>query len=278
METSVMTAPRIVILTSGAINGRRVSLGLSRLGIQHDVVTICYDPPKRRHSPNLAAHLWRLLLARVKSLHVLRRYAQRHLPRYPSPEQYAGFCNGRRCLRLLGRLAPDYILMMGGGILGGDVIRTARKGVINSHPGLLPWIRGLDVIENAILRRTPVGVTCHYIDTGIDTGPIISRHLLPINSSDTLSDLRERANLLECSAMVAAAARLARGDSLTGMPQSSRFKYCRRLSADEMAEVHRLMNAGVHLQAPAEWAGVLAAESLRPGEEVLGQFAAVIAT
>jgi methionyl-tRNA formyltransferase len=50
---------------------------------------------------------------------------------------------------------------------------------INIHPSFLPDLRGADPVPGAILFRRDSGVTCHYMDEGIDTGPIIERVRIP---------------------------------------------------------------------------------------------------
>lgn len=49
---------------------------------------------------------------------------------------------------------------------------------INIHPSFLPDLRGADPIPGAILFRRDSGVTCHLMDDGIDTGPIVCQQLI----------------------------------------------------------------------------------------------------
>jgi phosphoribosylglycinamide formyltransferase 1 len=58
---------------------------------------------------------------------------------------------------------------------------TFPDAVINVHPSLLPLFPGLGAIEQAIAARESVfGVTVHYVDAGIDTGPIIAQDKVEI--------------------------------------------------------------------------------------------------
>lgn len=50
-----------------------------------------------------------------------------------------------------------------------------NKKFINIHPSLLPDLRGINPINGCLLFNRPAGATCHYMDDGIDTGPIISQ-------------------------------------------------------------------------------------------------------
>lgn len=50
---------------------------------------------------------------------------------------------------------------------------------VNIHPSFLPDLRGIDPVIGAILYKRDGGATCHLMDTGIDSGPIISRVRIP---------------------------------------------------------------------------------------------------
>jgi len=89
--------------------------------------------------------------------------------------------------------APDLIIFMGGNILRKQLLEVPRLGVINLHLGLLPQIRGMSSPEWSLLNHVPVGVTIHYMDSGIDTGPILKRCEFPgAARCESLSDLRNR--------------------------------------------------------------------------------------
>ncbi len=58
---------------------------------------------------------------------------------------------------------------------------------VNVHPSFLPDLRGVDPIPGSILFRRDSGATCHLMDDGIDTGPIISRVRIPFSDDLTAS-------------------------------------------------------------------------------------------
>ena len=225
---------RFVLLTAGDANGRRLAVDLKKENIPFDLVTMSFAPPRRRPSRSALAHLLAVLKAHFKNIQLVRRFAHRHRQPYPQQPRYAGFCNGKKLLRILEGLRPDYIIMMGGGILSDAVIRTARKGVLNAHPGLLPWVRGVDVIAGAVLKGIAPGITCHFIDAGIDTGPTIDRYLLPVRMGDSLEDLQARANLLNCAVMLEVVKRLHGGEAIPGTVQTAKFPLYRRLGAEDL--------------------------------------------
>jgi hypothetical protein len=89
--------------------------------------------------------------------------------------------------------SPDLIIFTGGNILRKELLDVPRLGVLNVHLGLLPEIRGMSSPEWALLNDVPVGVTIHYIDQGIDTGPVLQRCEFPDAARcESLSDLRNR--------------------------------------------------------------------------------------
>jgi phosphoribosylglycinamide formyltransferase-1 len=59
-------------------------------------------------------------------------------------------------------------------LLGEQFLADFPEGVINVHPSLLPAFPGLKAVEQALAYGVKVfGVTIHYVDTGMDTGPVI---------------------------------------------------------------------------------------------------------
>jgi methionyl-tRNA formyltransferase len=100
--------------------------------------------------------------------------------------------NGRRARQILAVLQPDLLVLGGTGIIGQAVLAIPRLGTLNSHPGLLPELRGSASVAWAIYKDLPVGSTCHFIDSGIDTGPILIRRALPIHRGETFERIHRR--------------------------------------------------------------------------------------
>jgi len=70
--------------------------------------------------------------------------------------------------------------------------------VINLHPALLPAFPGVHGIEDALRYGAKVtGVTVHYVDAGMDTGPLIKQEPLPVHDDDTPATLAARIHALE---------------------------------------------------------------------------------
>jgi folate-dependent phosphoribosylglycinamide formyltransferase PurN len=116
--------------------------------------------------------------------------------------------------------SPDLIIFTGGNILRKQLLDVPRLGVINMHLGLLPEIRGMSGPEWSLLKDVPVGVTLHYIDSGIDTGPILRRCEFPDAAQcDSLADMRNRLIAFGIERVVEVVLALDHG-SLAASPQS----------------------------------------------------------
>lgn len=72
------------------------------------------------------------------------------------------------------------------------------RRVINLHPALLPSFPGVSPVEDAMAYGVRVtGVTVHFVDEGVDTGPVILQQAVNINYNDTVEKLRERIHEVE---------------------------------------------------------------------------------
>ena len=58
------------------------------------------------------------------------------------------------------------------------------KGVINIHPGILPYYQGCTCVEWTLSNNDPLGVTAHFMDEGFDSGPIIQNKFLKFKEKD----------------------------------------------------------------------------------------------
>lgn len=78
-------------------------------------------------------------------------------------------------------------------ILGPTIVNLFQHRIINIHPSLLPSFRGLNAQRQALDAGVKIaGCTVHFIDTGVDTGPIILQKCVPVYSYDTEESLSDR--------------------------------------------------------------------------------------
>ena len=95
---------------------------------------------------------------------------------------------------LLKRCKTDLIVTAGYmRILSPHFVRTFKNKIINIHPSLLPAFSGRDAVKQAIEHGAKItGCTTHFIDEGIDTGPIIMQAAVPILPGDDASILAKK--------------------------------------------------------------------------------------
>jgi phosphoribosylglycinamide formyltransferase 1 len=85
--------------------------------------------------------------------------------------------------------------------------------VINVHPALLPAFPGLRAIEQALEYGVKVfGVTVHFVDEGVDTGPIIAQRAVDLPDASGPAEVREALRPLEHDLLCEAVLGIARGD------------------------------------------------------------------
>ncbi|WP_413376176.1 phosphoribosylglycinamide formyltransferase [Alkalihalobacillus sp. 1P02AB] len=93
----------------------------------------------------------------------------------------------------------DFIVLAGYMRLIGTTLLTAYEGrIVNIHPSLLPAFAGLDAIGQAFEAGVKVtGVTIHYVDEGMDTGPIIAQEAVQVEGNDTRESLTKKIQAVE---------------------------------------------------------------------------------
>lgn len=83
-------------------------------------------------------------------------------------------------------------------ILSPEFVRKYWGKIINIHPSLLPAFPGAHGIRDAFNAKVPeTGVTVHFVDTGVDSGPIILQRKVPITPEDTLETLEAKIHAVE---------------------------------------------------------------------------------
>ena len=83
-------------------------------------------------------------------------------------------------------------------LVGPTLLEAYPNKIINIHPSLLPAFPGLHGIRDAYeagVKET--GVTIHFVDKGVDTGPVIAQKKVEIAADDTLASLEEKIHQVE---------------------------------------------------------------------------------
>ena len=89
-------------------------------------------------------------------------------------------------LNALRESGAEWIILAGYMRLIGPVLLSAYPSkIINIHPSLLPSFPGMDAIGQAVAHGVKVtGVTVHFVDAGMDTGPILAQHAVDVVDGD----------------------------------------------------------------------------------------------
>jgi phosphoribosylglycinamide formyltransferase-1 len=100
----------------------------------------------------------------------------------------------RELVRVLNEYKVELVALAGFmRILGSSFLRAFPGRIMNIHPALLPAFPGLEVRQAAIdygVRFS--GCTVHFVDEGVDTGPIIIQAVVPVYPDDTEEELKNR--------------------------------------------------------------------------------------
>ncbi|MER7177482.1 phosphoribosylglycinamide formyltransferase [Streptomyces mesophilus] len=108
--------------------------------------------------------------------------------------------------------APDLVVSAGFmKILGKEFLTRFGGCTVNTHPALLPSFPGAHGVRDALAYGAKVtGCTVHFVDDGVDTGPIIAQGVVEVLDEDDESALHERIKEVERRLLVEVVGRLAR--------------------------------------------------------------------
>ncbi len=97
-------------------------------------------------------------------------------------------------------------------LLEAEFLDAFPDRVINVHPALLPAFPGLKAVEQAIEYGVKVfGVTVHFVDGGVDTGPVILQRAVELPSARRADEVLERLHEIEHELLPEAVALISRG-------------------------------------------------------------------
>lgn len=96
--------------------------------------------------------------------------------------------------KIIDTFSPDFIVLAGYmRILSEEFVRKYKWKIVNIHPALLPSFPGVEAQRQALEYGVKFsGCTVHFVDEGVDSGPIILQRVVPVFESDTLEELEER--------------------------------------------------------------------------------------
>ncbi len=150
---------QIVAMASGTgTNFRAICQGIEKGEIQAQIIGLIVDKPE------------------IKALEVAKEFGiETYIIDYKQYRSRSEF--NKAILEQLKMLNPDLICLAGYmRIIDEDIINNYENKIINIHPSLLPKYPGLHAIDKAVIAgEQETGVTTHFVDAGMDTGPIIKQ-------------------------------------------------------------------------------------------------------
>ncbi|WP_262485227.1 phosphoribosylglycinamide formyltransferase [Corynebacterium poyangense] len=122
-----------------------------------------------------------------------------------------------RLAEAVAQAQPDIVVSAGFmRILGSEFLERYSGRIINTHPALLPSFPGAHGVRDALAYGVKVtGSTVHFVDEGVDTGPIIAQEAVSIQPDDTEDSLHERIKKVE-RRLIVSLLRRAQIDGQTG--------------------------------------------------------------
>lgn len=104
-----------------------------------------------------------------------------------------------RILETLGRYRIDLIVLAGYMLLlGAEIINSYQNKILNVHPALLPSFKGTHGIRDAFDYGVKItGVTVHFVDADLDTGPVVLQEAVDVLDTDTIESLEEKIHQVE---------------------------------------------------------------------------------
>lgn len=100
--------------------------------------------------------------------------------------------NGELTEQIIKESSPDIVIQAGAGILKENIFSIPKYGTLNVHHGFAPEIRGIKSTYWCLHYglHNLIGVTCHYIDKTLDTGPVIKQYRYNYNPSTSFIDIQ----------------------------------------------------------------------------------------
>lgn len=143
----------------------------------------------------------RIVISDVQDAFALERAKKHGIENvFINPREYKGReAFDRAIIDLLQERQIDLVILAGYmRLLSPLFVSTFRGKIMNIHPSLLPAFPGLNGVKQALSYGVKVtGCTVHFVDEGLDTGPVILQEAVPVFDKDTEESLHERIHRVE---------------------------------------------------------------------------------
>jgi folate-dependent phosphoribosylglycinamide formyltransferase PurN len=139
---------------------------------------------------------------------------------YRIPTIYVDNINDETSAQTLREWKADLAIMAGGRLLKPHIIVIPRLGILNKHSSILPKHRGVAAEYWCLYHEDfdSLGVTVHFVEKGLDSGPILCQKKILFEKGDTPRSLRFKSNVVGREAIVEAVQMIATTGA-TGTPQ-----------------------------------------------------------
>lgn len=242
------SSPRAVVLTSTL---RRHQYVANTLAAQLDVThawqeTKSFEPMRYATSPDDEAVIAAHFAARDASEDAF--FADHDRVRVPATVVAPGGINDPAVIDAIAAEVPDVVLVFGTGLLKAPLIDRFPGRILNIHLGLSPYYRGAGTNFWPLVNGEPeyCGATIHYLDAGVDSGPIIA-HVRPVmRAGDGPHEIGNTTIVAAVAALADAARALGRGP-VRGVVQTGDGRVYRRadFSADAVRRLQRNVAGGM---------------------------------
>jgi len=144
-----------------------------------------------------------LVLSDVPNAGILDRARERGIPaRFMDPGKYRTRLDEeteRAYIEALRAARVDLVVLAGFmRVLKTDFLMAFEHRIVNIHPSLLPAFPGLEAWKQTLEHGVKVaGCTVHFVDAGVDSGPILGQQTVPVLDDDTPESLHRRIQLAE---------------------------------------------------------------------------------
>lgn len=124
-------------------------------------------------------------------------------------------------IELIKSINPEIIFCIGGTqLIPKEILQLPKHGCLNIHPAYLPKYRGrFSTVHVLFNEEKYTGVTLHFMDEGIDSGPIIIQKRLKIEESDTAKTLYDKFTKMGEELFVAFLEKWLKGKKIKSKPQ-----------------------------------------------------------
>lgn len=159
-----------------------------------------------------------LVLSDVETAGILAHARERNIPaRFIPPGKFRTKLDEEAenaYIQALRDATVDLIVLAGFmRVLKGDFLRAFEGRIVNIHPSLLPSFPGLEAWKQALEAGVKAtGCTVHFVDAGVDSGPIIGQQMVSVLDEDTPETLHKRIHAAEHELYPKCVAAIARGD------------------------------------------------------------------